>query len=341
MIAYNATAHNNLAMLSAADWQKLREIAADPNFDFNKDHPLRQQYGVGGLACANGQGEFEIIQRPDKKFYGLIACAADYVPFNVRCMSLKTDSAEPVMAGDFPLFPAAKVIVRPVHQGNQLSVSPKWLIDDAMQPEWIERFRKATDRQNREFEYVHWLSLNEPQPLFVPAGVRLRLKFDSPYDDAWAPAVIEKPIQLQPGETFEIGDLHFAVALALTVRVVDQNGQPLEGIPVRRRYDDGLGSVAHNTDAAGLAYFKVLPSSRGQFYIYDFPSPQEQSKAENVKAKFEIADVAPTEPYEITLTAEQKRLLLEKPLPQRRAAVTSAARRLARASQKFAAGFTI
>ena len=101
------------------------------------------------------------------------------------------------------------------------------------------------------------------------------------------------------------------------MRVVDQNGQPLEGIPVRRRYDDGTCSVAHNTDASGLAYFKAHPSSRGQFYIYDFPSPREQSKAENVKVKFEIADVAPTEPYEITLTAEQKRLLLEKPLPQR------------------------
>ena len=129
--------------------------------------------------------------------------------------------------------------------------------------------------------------------------------------------MLETPIQLKPGATHEIGDIHFAAALAATVRVIDQSGKPLEGIPVRRRYDEGPGSVAHNTDALGQAYFHLNPASRGRFYIYDFPSPREQAKAENLFATFEVADTPPAQSFEITLTAEQKRLLLEKSSQQR------------------------
>ncbi len=316
VMGYSSVSRNNLALLPPEAWRELQAAVDRGVFDSQTAALMRPFYGMQGLVRAGEDGRFEISQDPDREFYGLIAMDENFVPFKVRIFSLKTDEDGPIAAGDFFLFPAAKVVVRPVFAGDRLPVAPKWLLEETGQPDWFGRYQAATDGQNREFEYVHWLEINDSQPLFVPAGVRLRLMLESPYDDAWAPAVIEPPLQLEPGQTREIGDVHFAAALPAVVRVVDQAGRPLEGIPVRRR-SGNIGSVAHNTDAAGEASFFVNPQSRGQFYVSNLPGPRERSTAANLFAPFEIDQEAPSEPFVITLTEEQQRLLLETTNPMR------------------------
>lgn len=312
VVGWSSTSRQNLALLSINDWHGLRKLEPNPPLDHPSIKLLQEHYGVQGLVRTDDDGRFEITQARDQEFYGLMAFAEDYVPFKVRSFSLDTRGPGQVEAGEFALFPAAKVVVRPIHEGGQLSVSPKWLLADEGQPPWIDRFHSATDGHNREFEYVHWLRLNEPQPLYVPAGVRLRLMFETPYNDEWAPSSFETPIQLDQGESHEIGELHFAAALPAIVRVLDQDGQPVEGVPVRRKYDDGdAWCVAHNTDATGQAYFHVNPSSQGIFRVSDVRGPREVAMAKNLLADFEVADAAPEQPFEITITDEQKRMLLD------------------------------
>jgi hypothetical protein len=316
--ATNGSAKNNLAMLTADEWLRLRGVASNPSLDHHALQALSAHFQVRAFVRSDEDGQFTVDRPPGDEFYALLAFAEDFVPFNVRIQSLATNGEEPVAAGEFPLFPAAKVLVRPVHGEGRLSVSPLWQIADDGQPEWIERFRAAPLRQDREFHYVHWLQLNEQQPLFVPAGVRLSLRFEAPYDDKWSPASVDAPIQLEPGAVHEIGEIRFAPALPAAVRVVDEAGKPVEGAPVRRKHaDDRAWSVAHNTDAEGLAHFHVNPASRGQFRVSNLPGPREQANAENLFVDFAVAAAPPEQPFEIKLTAEQKRALLESPAVSR------------------------
>lgn len=306
VMGWSSTSRQNLALLSNEQWSHLDEVDSNPPDD---DHPamklLREHYGVQELVRTDQDGRFEITQAPDDDFYGLIAFGKDFVPLRVRTYSLESGLDRAAEAGEFSLFPASKVLVRPVHNGERISVSPKWLLADSDQPDWIDRFHAAVNEQGREFEYVHWLRLNEAQPLFVPSGVRLRMSFECPYDDEWAPTEMEMPIQLPQAETLDLGDLHFTAALPATVRVVGQGGQPLEGIPVRRKYTKGdAWSVAHNTDAQGEAYFHVIPNSQGQFRA-TIVGGREADKEENVTFEFDVSDKRPVEPFEIVITEEQ------------------------------------
>jgi hypothetical protein len=156
---------------------------------------------------------------------------------------------------------------------------------------------------------VHWLAMNELQPLYVPAGIKLRVRFDSPYDDKWAPTITEAAMQLKAGATHEVGDLRFAPCLPATVRVVDKAGKPVEGLPVRRKYADGDSwCVAHNTDQDGQAFFHLRPNSQGQFWVSDLPGSPDAGKASNLYGEFTIKDKSATEPFSITVNDEQIQL---------------------------------
>jgi hypothetical protein len=311
VIAYNSTSHNNLALLTADDWKLLRETPSNPPLDHPAIKRLGNFYGVQGLVRTDDDGRFAITREPDQEFYGIMAFAEDAIPFKVSVGSLKPDQAHQVDVGEFPLFPAARLLVRPVFAGERLSVMPQWLPEKVGQPDWFDRFEAASKDSNREFEYVHWLTINEQQPVYVPAGVRLRVRFESPYDDAWGPALVET-VQLEAGSSKEAGDLHFTPSLPVVVLVVDPRGKPVEGIPVRRMYQgENAWCVAHNTDKDGRAQFYAYPNSQGQFRILDLPGPKEARDAANLGVEFKVSDQPLPEPFAITITDSQIDSLLK------------------------------
>jgi hypothetical protein len=310
VMGWRSTSRNNLALLTADDWKMLGETPSNPPLDHPAIKRLNEFYGVQGLVRTDRDGRFEITRQPDQEFYGIMAFAEDSIPFKVSVGALKPDRNHRVDTGEFPLFPAAKILVRPVFAGERLSVSPRWLPRESGQPDWYHRFEAASKSSDRECEYVHWLALNELQPVFVPAGIHLRVRFEMPYDDQWTPTVVEE-LQLEPRTTKEIGDLHFAASLPAVARVIDRNGKPVEGVPVRRMYaGENAWCVAHNTDGGGLAHFYVHPNSTGQFWVSDLPGPKEVRMAENLLTGFKVSDQAPHEPFTITITDAQIELLL-------------------------------
>jgi hypothetical protein len=311
VFGWNSTSRNNLALLTADDWKLLRETPDNPPADSPAVVRLREFYGVQRLVRTDGEGRFTISQEPDQEFYGILACDVDLLPFKVSVGSLKPDDKHEIDVGEFPLYPAAKVIVRPVFEGDRLAVAPRWFPADDGQPEWFERFKKIKRYSDREFAQVHWLTLNESQPVFVPAGLRLKVGFDTPYDDKWDDSQSNE-IKLEPKETKDIGDVNFVPNLPVSVRVVDAQGKPLEGIPVRQKdARDNAWSVAHNTDKEGLARFHVPQKAAGQFWVSDLSGTQEARTAANLYARFTLEDAAPTEPIAtISLTDKQADLLL-------------------------------
>ena len=109
---------------------------------------LAKYYGVRKLVRTDGEGRFEITRQPDEGFYGLLAFDRNSVPYEVHVGLLKPDAERRVDTWDFPLFPAAKVVVRPVFGGDHLSVSPEWLPTADGQPAWFGRFERCDRRRN-------------------------------------------------------------------------------------------------------------------------------------------------------------------------------------------------
>lgn len=310
VMGWNSTSRNNLALLSADDWKALREVASPAGLDAPAVKKLGELYGVQALVRTDNQGRFEITRAPDQSFYGLLAFDEHYVPYKMVVGQIKPDEKNVIDMGEMPLFPAAKILVRPVFDGANLSTSPKWLPTEEGQPKWFGKFVAAGKNWEREFEYVHWLKLNELQPIYVPAGVRLRLRFDSSYDDHWAPAVVDTPLQLAAEAQHELGDIRFQAAFPVVVRVVDKAGAPLEGIPLRQRYTQmNAWGVAHNTDKEGKATFHVNPKAAGEFRVVDLPGSKEAREADNLGTPFEASESPPTGEFQVSLTDEQFMLL--------------------------------
>ncbi|HIF33399.1 MAG TPA: hypothetical protein EYG57_09405 [Planctomycetes bacterium] len=126
---------------------------------------------------------------------------------------------------------------------------------------------EAVDKdRNLEFATVFWLNLNERQPIFVPAESRYRLQLRTPYADEWGDVLMRDQSALPAGGEFERGEVVFPACLRVAVRVTDPSGTPVEGIPVRLLQEQSrVSTVAHNTTAAGDAFFFIDPNSSGHF----------------------------------------------------------------------------
>jgi hypothetical protein len=142
--------------------------------------------------------------------------------------------------------------------------------------------------------------------------LRLRVEFETPYEDQWCPAKIDRDILLSQGETLTIGEVRFQPALKAQVLVVGPDGKPVEGVPTRRQYGSrGAWCVPHNTDAEGLAHFFVHPNSKGNFRVSDFPTGSQEGRAANLVVPFHVGDTLETDQaFKIQITARQIELLL-------------------------------
>jgi len=312
VVGWAGTMHNNLAMLTDEQWRTLDRLPVRPALDDEALKPVAERYVLLAAGRTDRDGRFALTQPRAKKIYSVMAFARDFVPFKSRTYSLEVGETHRADVGTLPLYPAARVFVRPLVQvppGRNVSVSPRWRLLTHGQPTWVDRFRKALPYQSvREYEYIHWMKVNRRQPVHVPAGVLLKLALELPYDDQWTTATVNRVLQLRQGETRELGDVGFLRALRVEVRVVGKDGKPVEGAPVRRRYDRGdAWCVAHNTDAAGLARLYVDANSTGQFRVLDWrgtlPRPA------NTMISFKVGKTAPATPYVARLTDEQVRVL--------------------------------
>jgi hypothetical protein len=315
VMGWNSTSNNNFALLTDEEWAVLGESPPNPPADHPVTKIIKRLYGMQALARSGPDGHFEIVQQPEQKFYGLMAFGRDFVPYKVYAGQLKPDADNRIDIGPLPLFPAARVVVKPVFDKGRLSVSPHWELADgglleSEQPSWIGQLRAADQSWKRTFEMTHWLTLNEAQPIYVPADVRLKLRFDTPYDDAWTPPSINEIVQIAHGATHDAGELKFIPSLPVVVQVVDQAGQSVEGAAVRRFYPaKNAWSVVHNTDRDGRATFLLHPNSKARLQVSDLNGPEEITQAANLTVEFPLGDTPPAEPLRITVTDAQLELL--------------------------------
>ena len=309
LMGWNSTARNNLALLTPEEWNQMHELPANPPLESPELKHLKELYGVKSVVRTDSEGKFELRRRADQEMYGVMAFDEAMIPYKITLGALKPDEKHAIDLGELPLFPAAKLLVQPTLEGTRLSVSPFWEYDDKGQPEWFEKFRAYDKGSERQYEYIHWLTMNEMQVIYVPASIRLKVRFDSPYDDKWSPVNSDEVFQLKQNELHKRGEVRFVSALEAKVKVVDETGKPLEGYAVRKKLTQGdTWSISHNTDKDGLCSFFIPPKAQGQFRVTDLPGDAEVNKAANLSVDFTINETSPQDPFLIKLTPDQVKL---------------------------------
>ena len=332
VLGYDSQAQGSLAALTNDDWTTLSSLSAAEIMTDRVFDRLRKIYGIQAITKTNADGEFKINQPPGKQAYGLIAFDKNFVPYSMPYFHLLPKQEDPFktttmiksLIKDFPLFPAAKVLVTPsvdkkAFSEKRISVMPVWIINPANQPKWFkDHFEKASHPSSGDFMYDHWLQHNEQQAVFVPAGLNLMLKLDTPYNEFVSPTVFRKPIHLKQGEVLDMGKNDFKPSLRAVVIVTDEKGVPIEGLPVRTM-ENGTNawSLVHNTNADGRALFGMNRNTNGKFRV------GERFRGETVKPvliDFKIGDENPAVPFRIELSADQITMMrkFKDSLPQQR-----------------------
>ena len=258
----------NLSHITSEQWEVLHELPGDPCLGDEALEPINGVYAFNRVVRTDDDGWFEMRFQPGGGLYGFVAFEEDYLGIMHRKHALEVDEGRRAEVPVIKLYPAAKIVVEPNVVGERISICPEWIIDRDGNPAWVRDFLATDDRSERFFTYDKWLRQNEARTFHVPAGLNLRIKLDTPYDDQWCPIIFEQTINLAQGEVLDLGRHTFQPALKVSVKVLNSAGESVEGVPVRKRVGGGGWDVPHNSDEKGVARFNVCPYTEGEFGVF-------------------------------------------------------------------------
>jgi len=307
------TMKDNPALLTDDQWTELEALPAKPAMDDDRLKALSRIYAFETIVRTDENGEFDVEQPIDHKYYDVAAIARGRLAYAIKVYKYAGGEKPEVAMGDMPLFPAARVTLKimPAPGSRHMSVMPEWILAADHQPEWFEHFKRVMGNRPYGSEafipYGQWLKPNkaEMEPILVPADVKLTLKFGVPYEEGLVPTVYEKPIQLAAGKVLDIGEVAFKPAMVVKVKVVNEAGKGVEGVAVREKYEDeNIWSVVHNADQEGFVRFFVRPNSSVEF-APDTMAATKEEYANRPRVAFKVGATAPAEALVITLTPQQ------------------------------------
>ena len=197
---------SNLAMLFERDWKNLDAMPAHPSPADPGVKSLNKHYVTEAVVRTDANGDYEITRGPEQNVHGLIVFAKDSLPVSVRLPEAAGDADQPAPVPTTQLFPAAYVKAWPqLPVGANDCVYLRWTYPSKGQPKWLDRLLKACPMANDP----GGTRLSGPVRAFVPAGVKLKLRFASFYG---APKVVDpydKVLDIAPGQTVDIGVVKF------------------------------------------------------------------------------------------------------------------------------------
>lgn len=205
VFTYDALRGKDLAMLFEQDWKNLAAMPERPSIDDPGVKSLGGHYSVEAIVRSDAKGYYEIARGQEQRAGSLIAFAKDCLPRTIQLSKLIVhDNQAQVPA--ISLFPAAYIKFQPeVPAGNRVSVCPQWEYQTQGQPDWFKKFRMAMEGS----DYPPWLELSGPVRAFVPAGVSLKLRFETNSASTSLTKENEQVLKLSQGETKDLGVIEF------------------------------------------------------------------------------------------------------------------------------------
>ena len=279
-----AGAERNLAEIAAEEWEVMHKLPANPPVNHPVLEPLSYQnpWPIKQIVRTDSNGQFEMsFKRKDKLPYEFVAFEENYLSAAITTYDFGSPKDGRVELGRMPLFPAAKVKIypcieiynkgKPCHEASQVNVRFR------VAREGIESSREASIFFRRYGGYSRGVQtptarpeMNQTTSLYVPAGFSHRLLFDLPYDHGWTIPDIPQEINLNQGETLDLGKFLFHQRLKLSAKVVTSTGFPIEGVRIKNLSSKTtLYGHILSTDHKGIVPLYVKANLK-QEILFDF-----------------------------------------------------------------------
>ncbi|MBW8017405.1 MAG: hypothetical protein FVQ82_14585 [Planctomycetes bacterium] len=251
----------NLSSVTSEQWEKLHKFGENPWGDDPAFLLLSKMFGKSRIIRTDENGRYKLVFPKKDNFYEFSYFDENFIGLKQRMYNPKEG-----LHGKVPtkfLFPAAKVFIQTKVDGRP-AICPKWVISRKDNPEWVKDLLALDNRRDKFFTYDGWIEKgNVRQSISVPAGVDMKLRLRTPYEDTLCDYTYPETFKLAQGQVLDLGECTFAPTIKVFLKVVDSSGTGVEGVPVRVP-----GSVAHNTDSKGLVQFYRPPGTKGKFTVY-------------------------------------------------------------------------
>lgn len=281
--------------LTAEQWQAVKSLGPDANPADPAMAPLMQILterpgrSLPQIAMADSQGRFRItLSRKEMNLASsLIVVEKDFLTTEQRLMTaaapgenpsaslVAPDRAGTVTLPPIKLFPAGAVVLEPVVPGEPASgdrrvrLSLRMVTAEDDPTPWLKDLWSAPKDNSGAFvSSTQDLRPNARQSVSVPAGVRMTLFVYDTIESPWAPLAVPS-IQVQQGETVDVGRLELGPGVTIVVKVIDPAGNPFKGARLNCHDDRwGYWGVTAITNSAGITQAHVAPSSKGKFSMF-------------------------------------------------------------------------
>jgi hypothetical protein len=303
VFCYSGTrSHSGLSSLTDDQWAVLNQCDQDEASRHAAYQYLGQFYTIQSLVPTDDQGHYSLRLKTGETTHSLIVCHQNYVAFKVPIHILKSDEGQPIIVHDVSLYPNAIISVTPVLPdvpNTNTSIMPRWIIDSGHNPSWALDLIPWVNwkyQNEGQFAYDGWMEANAANTIYVPAGVTLKLRLETPYNHQLDNLIIPTDIRLQPGENLDLGVWNIPEASPFYVNVIDSHGQPVEGLPLHQVTRQNHYGVTYNTDESGNTTFYNTPGS--QITIGIIPRELHLERADDMDARYQWHFNLPNDAHE-------------------------------------------
>jgi hypothetical protein len=255
----------------ANQWKALRALGHDLAGEGDSLAQLGATERLSKVTLTDEQGRFEVVyvSGKDNYFWRFSVVEKGYLGAKRERPYLAVDSmVEPndhIELGDIRLFPTGKILLEPYFENtpDRPSVRARWRVRQKDNPDW--------DKVLESLGASAVFSSNRDASMNIAAGlnVRVELFVDESKEKAnprWSPIIIEG-LNLDAGETRDLGKLRFEATLPIYARVLDSGGRPVEDVTVRHVNNKFVRTYRASTDGEGMANFSAPSYSRGKFKV--------------------------------------------------------------------------
>ena len=218
------------------------------------------------LSERNNDGYFEMNCPEGDTPYGFIFFEQNYIGQMHRRYILEPDENGIVQIPTKTMYPAAKVLFKANSDKKHISIGPKWIIDKRNNPAWFKEFLVCGAGSEKDFTYDKWVEHNQIQSVYVPADITLKLQLRTPYEEDVDDYTFPHEVHLTQGQTLDMGECQFDSNVPFYVKVVDTDGQPLDGVPVRKRIGRSY-QINVSTNSNGVAELWASVGSKGEVCV--------------------------------------------------------------------------
>ncbi|HUT28532.1 MAG TPA: hypothetical protein VMX13_01980 [Sedimentisphaerales bacterium] len=259
---------NTASSLTTLQWEAIHALEDNFSPDSYVLAPLRELgHGISKLMRTDGQGRFQIEYEPGKEddFLAFAAVEEDYLVGLQHRIDLQRGENNYVNVPDIKLFPTARILLELAAEdiNRAPSVRLQWRPKQQDNPYWQDAMSYLGGGGRIPFNSAH--------PIEIAAGLNVQVELcvdESTETSApqWSPIII-KGINLEQGQTRDVGRLTLEPTLPIYAQVVNSRGEPIEGLTVRHKCDKLLRKYWGKTDEQGIAAFSAPPNSTGEFYV--------------------------------------------------------------------------